>query len=461
MDSTATLETSQRSGIRDAGRPRYGSARPRPREQDPDSVPLPALFQQHDAISLATAQPVDIRTAADALQASTGIPVRISQEIQSGQGKLVVPVPVTAPLDYQGSLSLVLDRLAAQYDVGWKYDGQSIVLEAISSRSWQLSIPVGSGTFSRSAGGLSGGTASRSANLQYELTLDPWADLQSLLDAVLINPASATMAPGSGRVSVTGRPSDIRAAAAVIEDFQATYDIRIGLAVAVYYIDASRTEEFSLGLRLRLTGGGGHTTWKAESSPPLVVGAGTASLVFTGEGSPIENTSIDLQSLASDSAVLDYREGTAVTQSGTLTPIILTRSTNYVSSVATTTGENASIEIETNTVDEGISIHVAPRIISGDRIQLSMTLIQNDLVNLDVYSAGSAFVQLPVIDQRMVSSDAVLLPGETLVLSGYEQEAGQIELGGGILHKAEEAGIEHIRMVVVVRPALIPVVEGV
>ena len=172
---------------------------------------------------------------------------------------------------------------------------------------------------------------------------------------------------------------------------------------------------------------------------------------------------INFKALASDSAVVDYRIGSTIAQSGVISPIILTRSQNYVAK-STTTSDNGvtSTAIETATVDTGVRIHALPRLVGKDKIQLSLTLLQNDLTELASFDSGDSTVQLPTIDQRAIKNDSVLSAGETLVLSGYEQEsssrsnngtgvAGFLGLGG-----SAKGSKRKIKMVVMVRPAIIP-----
>ena len=64
----------------------------------------------------------------------------------------------------------------------------------------------------------------------------------------------------------------------------------------------------------------------------------------------------------------------------------------------------------------------------------------------------------------MIQNESVLAPGETLVLSGYEQELSRRDRSGIGFFKAIGLGgktgaqVRKVRMVVLVRPSLIPLV---
>ena len=71
-------------------------------------------------------------------------------------------------------------------------------------------------------------------------------------------------------------------------------------------------------------------------------------------------------------------------------------------------------------------------------------------------------IGLPSIENRSIRNESVLVPGETLVLSGYESERSERgNQGIGFLRLlgiggSSEARRRKVRMVVLVRPTLIP-----
>ncbi|TMV53920.1 hypothetical protein FGG78_38880 [Thioclava sp. BHET1] len=176
------------------------------------------------------------------------------------------------------------------------------------------------------------------------------------------------------------------------------------------------------------------------------------------------NFSASFEALAQNNAVVDYRIGSTIAQSGVVSPIVLTTSQNYVSnsSVTSGVGGTTSTSLETGTVDTGISIHALPRLIGKSKIQLDLTILNNQLTKLDNFTSGDTTLQLPTVDERSIENDSVLRPGETLILSGYEQETASKDdagtgsssffgLGGG-----RKASHQKVRMIVLVRPSIIP-----
>lgn len=415
--------------------------------------PLPKEVEGARSFRL-TGAPLKIGDLAQEITDQTELVVQVrTKYLTPDGGALEIPIGGTVKLAHEGSLSSALDKVSALLDVEWSFDGTTILIDRMVTRDYQVSLPTGSSSMQTSLSGVNGG--SRSVQMTRNIAeFSAWDDLEARLTRAVPPPGNVELSKSAGRVSVFGPPSVQKAAAAVVEDFEQIYSVRIGLEVAVYFVDADKSDDFGVGLNLSETSGS--TTIGLLGAAGVLTGNGVATL---SRGS----SQVNFRALARDSSVVDYRVGSTIAQSGVISPIILTRSQNYVSRATTTTTDGiASTAIETATVDEGISIHALPRLIGPNKIQLSLTLLQNDLTSLDTFDSGSSTVQLPTIDQRAIQNEAVLSPGETLVLSGYEQEsASRSNQGAGSsrflgLGGSANGSKRKIRMVVLVRPAIIP-----
>lgn len=450
-DEQARLRAAQRGQLHEVNRPYYGDAVQVERGSR-SGKPLPKSLEGARSISITTAgSAVDIRTLADLVSQQAGMPVNIRTVYSLPDGQVIkIPIGSTMRVEHQGSLSKLLDQIGARMDLAWSYDGKAITFDRMVTRRYSVPIPVGGSNLTASIGGIQGGN--RTVSYSRDIGgYDAWADLQAQLEAVAPPPAQLTFAQSSGRVSVFGPPSVQSRAAAVIADYDDVFSTRIGLEVAVYFIDADKSDEFAIGL----SGSGSH------GGITGVVGALTGNGVATLKN---DFGSINFQSIAKNDAVVDYRFGSQIAQSGVIAPIVLTQSQNYVAKTTSTTDQNGNVStsVETATIDTGISIHALPRLVKNNRIQLSLTLLQNDLTELESFNSGSSTVQLPRVNERALQNDSVLSPGETLILSGYEQDrASRSNAGAGKpkflgLGGRTKGDVGKVRMVVLVRPAIIP-----
>lgn len=446
-DQRARLAAAQRGQVHVANRPYFGTEARADRGQT-RGKPLPKATEGPRSLSV-NISGAGIKDLAAIITDQTELPVNIRTTYTQPDGKIItIPIASRMNLRYTGTLSKLLDRIAARFDIAWGFDGNTITFDRMETRSYAVSLPSGRSQLQSSFGGVDGG--SRSVQMTKSISeYDPWVDLQTQLSAVTPAPARITIANSAGRVSVFAPPSIQANAAAIIDDFEAIFATRIALEVGVYFVDAAKADDFALGLSV--SGSSGSFLGRTG----ILSGDGVITL-RQGE------VTASMRALAQNSAVVDYRLGSTIAQSGVISPIVLTRSQNYVARTTVTRGDSGtSTQVETGTVDTGISIHALPRLIGARKIQLSLTLLQNDLAALETFGTGEAQVQLPTLDQRALQNDVVLRPGETLILSGYEQESARrsnrgtgaanfLALGGEATGETRK-----IRMIVVVRPSLL------
>ena len=447
----ARMRAVQRGEILREERPFYGAAVAAERGTV-SGTPLPRALEGARGVSLSLSGQADVRAVAGAVTEATGIPVNIRERyLLPDGGALRVPIGTRmAVTGYEGPLSAFMDRLAARMDVAWSYDGRVITVDRMALRSWRVGLPLGTTSVSDGVSG-GGGVTVTTARV-----LDPWAELEARLAPLAPPPARVTLSPQAGRVEAFGPPSVLAALDTVIRDVAETAATRIGLEIAVYWVLEDRADEFGIGVAADARIGEFGATLLAaaggDAAGGLVISRGASTLSF--------------EALARDGAVADYRLASSVAQPGTVTPIALTEERSYIRSVTTERGDgdNApTVEYEIGELETGLSVAALARLVEGRRIQLALTFSQRAFRGFDAdVLARTGTIQAPAVDSREIRSETVLAPGETLVLSGYEQDVAarggsgpgflrRIGLGGG-----REASTSRARMVLLVRPTLIP-----
>lgn len=442
------LRAVQRGEILREDRPFYGTAVQVERGAV-SGTPLPRRVEGARGLSLRLAGQADVRTVAGAITAATDIPVNIRTRYVLESGVVSVPIGTRmAVQDYEGPLSAFLDRLAARMDVAWSYDGTVVTIDRMTRRTWRIALPFGSTEVIESAS-LAHGTVSVDTTRR----VDPWQELEERLRPIAPAPASVTVSRETGRVEVFGPPSVLKAAGAVLDEVAATAGMRIGLDVAVYFLDSDKAAGFGLGVAGLVDG-------VASTLGVAAAGAAEGSVILSRPG----DGTISFEALARDNAVVDYRLASSVAQSGVVTPIKITNERKYLESVTREQDDEGTVTINLDVKDleTGLSIAALPRLVEDRHIQLALTISQRSLVRFDEKTYEGAELDLPEVDNREIRNETTLAPGETLVLSGYEQDvAVRADSGIGILRRlgiggGTEASRRKVRMVVLVRPTLIP-----
>ena len=408
---------------------------------------LPRRLEGARGLRLSLAGQADVKIIATAITTATGIPVNIRTRYNLSGGVIDVPIGTRMAVRHEGPLSAFLDRLAARMDVAWSYDGTVITINRMVWRTWRIPLPAGITEVkddTKAKGGIEINTTRSS---------DPWAELAARLAPLTPRPAQVILAPEAGRVSVFGPPSVQVRAAKILDDVQATASQRIAMEVAVYFVKSDKADEFSLALAKL---GDGLAAEPRGTEAGGTEGGGTLTL---SRGS----YTISFAALARSASVVDYRLGATTTQSGVIAPITVLNKLTYLKSVKVETdaeGKDRTI-LDVDELETGISIIALPRLITPNQVQLALTIIQRELVDLTEYQAPDVKIQQPWVSERAIRTDTVLAPGETLVVTGYEQD--RVERGSrgmGFLRAAglggsNRAARHRVRMYVLIRPSIL------
>ena len=445
----------QRGEILREDRPFYGTAVKAERGAV-SGKPLPAAAEGARGVRLELGGQADAAAVAEAVTAATGIPVNIRTRYVLEDGAVDVPIGTRMAVSHEGPLSAFLDRMAARMDVSWSYDGTVITIDRMARRTWSVPLPLGATEYTDTAEGDGSGASVTTAR-----SLNAWEELRQRLAPLAPPPARITLSPRSGRVEAFGPPSVLAAAGEVIEDTAATARTRIGLEIAVYWVDTEKADDFGLDIGADASAGEFAVSVPGLAELPAAArGEAVKGLVISRGGSRIS-----FEALARDSAVVDYRLASTVSQSGTVAPVAITEERNYIRSVSEEkddAGANGETKVtRTYEIDElslGLSITALPRLVAPDRVQLALTVSRRRLVKLE----QKGEIQLPRVEARAIRSESFLRAGETLVLSGYEQDRAATNRSGlGILRRIGFGGgtgaiRARSRMVLLVRPSVIP-----
>ncbi|MFY9288020.1 MAG: hypothetical protein WAO98_05915, partial [Alphaproteobacteria bacterium] len=98
-------------------------------------MPIPTKFEGDKGITLISAEPMTLSEIAGAISAQTGIPVRQTEvgSTSGGRGAAAAAAAAggasnapTMPMAYEGSLSGLMEKVAGNFGVNWRFDGASI-----------------------------------------------------------------------------------------------------------------------------------------------------------------------------------------------------------------------------------------------------------------------------------------------------------------------------------------------
>ncbi|MCY3878952.1 MAG: hypothetical protein OXF74_07210 [Rhodobacteraceae bacterium] len=419
---------------------------------------LPAKLRVDGAIRYASAEPVTLAAALARLEGLTGIPhLLLVGPDEKPFALLEANQPQSAGLsrrlrfDFSDPLPHILDRLAADYGLEWRYEEGSILFrEFVTRRHFLTVLPVRS-DFSNSVG-----------RTNSNVGIDWPGEVRSALRSIAGAEAIIAYGEGSGFVTIVARPAEQRRIAAYIKDLNGFLDRQVAFDVNVLSVSHRHVKQS--GLSLDLFSGDpkdDFIAWSGES--PLISGAGAVNVgIITGDAE------LGLLVTALDRAgevAVETRTG-ATTSNNQIVPIQVISETAYARRIEAVPGEGrAATSIEPGTLTTGFEMQLLPRILPDGRVLLRYSIKLSDLNELAEFTSQGQTVQLPKLSTTTFEQQAILGNQETLVLMGFERERKSLDrpgesAAGSVFGFRSGAERERISTVLTIRPRILPRTGG-
>ena len=413
-----------------------------------------------DAIEAATGNVVDpvataarqnsarLAAAASAAQLQAG-PPQPGQQMQQMQPQQMGQQgqqgnPGEFFLNYEGDLKGMLDRTAAATGNSWKYERGRVTIFNLDTRAFSLSILPGSTTVSSTitnqasgGGGGEGGGASNSSQqsggstASMSATIDQFQSIVDSVNSMLSPRGKAVAAPGISQMTVTDVPSVLDRIEGFVKDMNEVATRQVVLQVQVYAIESDN--ENSTGIRwdsvwqsLRESAGLITTSVASSNSNSLGYAIVDPSSRFNG-------SQVVLEALSRQANLQELTSVTQATLNGQVVPIQTGQEVAYIENVQTTLVPDVGAQTTRTLgrINTGFSMTALPIITSGDEILLQLQANLSTLRELRrVGSVEEGQQEAPLTDGRQTFNRVKLKNGQTLVITGLEQEQFRTDLRG-------------------------------
>jgi len=390
------------------------------------------------------------------------------------------PTRALAGLRYQGKLRGLLDLEAGQLGISWKksqgqisffrYETQMYQLAVLDAKTaMQSSILSGSTSSMGSSGGAGGsgisGDGSTSQKTTVEMQSDLYSDIENTVKSMLTPSVGRYfLSAGSGSLTVTDTPIVQSQVADYIARQNSILNRQVLLNVEV--LSVSRKDNHQMGI-----------DWSAVYKDLNSVGAsltGTFANAATNAISAGVNV-LDTNSKMNGSSVLikaleeQGNVSVVTTHSGTTTnlvplPVQVAEQTAYIASTSTTTTANVgeSTSFTPGLITTGFNMTMLPYIKDNSDIQLQFSINLSDSPTIRRVTSrdGNAAIEMPYTKLRSLSQRVNLRAGQTLILSGFEQnnttvnKQGTFTPGNFVFGGGQDGSNEKSTLVVLVTPIL-------
>ncbi|GGY20808.1 secretin N-terminal domain-containing protein [Paludibacterium paludis] len=391
-------------------------------------------------------------------------------------------------INFSGPLSQFLDDVAAHYHAAWDYDGRQISFYKLKTRAFDISaLPFqdsvslnmdltpattdtdgstgGTGSSSTSSGSSGSSNSSSSSSTSgssgtTDSTTGSTAKMdinKELMDTVklMLSPSGkASLSPSTSELTVTDTPEALDRVGKLITALNNKLTRQAMFNVRVYSVETDREDDLSVnlgallkgrGLNVKL-GGGGYSIGSTIAPPALTFSSGSAS----------DNTAV-FNALSTEGKTTLVTSATVVAMNNKPVPISVSHLIPYVSSVSSqiSQGDNNTVilpQIQTAYANSGLTMQLMPSISNHRDLLLHLALNMSRVESIKSFDAkavstdtdngkdkknagdGTAnlgtTVSIPELTQRQLLQEVRLHSGETLLLTGLDQQTDNTSQNG-------------------------------
>jgi type IVB pilus formation R64 PilN family outer membrane protein len=427
-----------------------------------------------------TSEPLTLDQFASVITQQSGIPVNVTSQVdgflngQQNVSSSMPPLPgqtgmVNAPqlagvspgqnqlnLAWNGDLRGLLNLVASRSGTFWKFDNGTIIFYLTETKTFDINaLPgvatmtssisnAGSSGSSSSGTSASGSAGSTSQSAGLTTSLDIYTSIQNSINTILAEttsaggsgtnlnvPTSVAIDQSAGQVVVTATPPELEAVSKFLSPLNAELGKNVLIDLHVYSVQLNDSNNYGLNLSAAFNNVASRygLSFSGVQAPTLTTGGGTLSAAIlsapaAGQGGLTTPTSGVVQALATEGNVSLVTDGTVIALNGQPTPLQVAQNKAYLASSSTTSTLNAgtSTTLTPGSYTVGFSGTFQP-LIRGDTILLGYSINLTQDLGLETLSASGSEIQLPQTADQSFMQRVALKSGETLVLSGFEQDS--------------------------------------
>lgn len=355
-------------------------------------------------------------------------------------------------VSYQGGFGGVMDLVTGRLGVSWKYNNDEATIFYVETKRFDIDPADAKYALNGTVtSGLSNATGSDSSNSSSKSgsgvsgsggsTMSSTIDMGNNLYKDLTQTIDSMLTPGVGRLSlnattgtlmVTDVPDVLHRIGDYLETENDALSRQVILKVVTYTVNTDVSDNIGIDWNLvwkSINQKYGITLVNNNSNAPTDAISGGFNVLDTASGSAAQfaGTKFLLDALSKQVKVADVKTNTIMTTNMAAAPVLVGQQLTYLRKVTTTpytSGNTTTLQqsLEPGSVTTGTNITIFPKILKDtDRLMLNMFMDISNLKQLRIISADKEKIEAPDLDTRSIQQRVWLKPGQTLIMSGFEQ----------------------------------------
>lgn len=412
------------------------------------------------SITLYDSRAMSLTSVAERIEEATGINVNVRKGVQlpgaaasggsRGRGsademlRQVLSASDPTPdskirLEYQGSLSGLLDKVASRFDVMWEYRGGQIHLSETVTRTYELAMMAGDVTqtaeMTNTSGGGGGGgesfvSTSGGLSTAFESESSPWDTVASVLDKLLEGSGNFSLNESTSSVIVSASPSTHDAVEEFVDGYNEILTRQVALNVSVFTLQLDETNQvgFNLDTAYASMVDDYNINLRGPTLGSNTGGEFSASLLESAD-SRFAGSNLLLQALDEWGETSIVTSTSATILNGQPYPIQDVNRRTYLAEteLSQVADAGSALSLTPGTVTTGFSMQVIPQILANDRVLMQYAFTLSSLTDLVELSSGEQTIQGPDVDDRSFTQRTLMPMGGTLVIAGFQRDEDGVQ----------------------------------
>lgn len=413
-----------------------------------------------------------IQEAAERITIKTGIPVQIDNDLvhtgsqsngaqQTGSASTPSSSQQSVNIRYTGTIYGLLDTVAARMGFNWRYQNNQIRFFTLDTRTFVLHAIPGdvnlmnsvssssSSTGGGSSGGSSGGPSSggssssnggsSSSQAAMSSSLSVWTNINDTIASMLSSNGKVITSQSTGSVTVTDKPEILDRVSSFIDVQNRNMSKQVFVSVKIYSVALKDSDDYSVNWNVVFQNMSNKFGFSLVNNFPVATGATSLTAQILSAASTASSgvkqfagSDAMFSALSSEGKVSVITSATVTALNNQPAPIQVGKQISYLQSSSTSQTANvgSATSLTPGIINTGFSMNILPHILDGDKLLLQYAINISSLAKIASVSSSGSTIQTPELDTRNFLSRIGMKSGQTLVLSGFEQAADNLDRSG-------------------------------
>lgn len=367
-------------------------------------------------------------------------------------GTGVVGSELTFSIDYDGTVSGLLDYMTAKANLYWKWKGNKISIFRHETKQYIFDGDASESAFSarmsssKSAGessGNSGSSESSESGQSSSVSKASGNQFDSVVDAIksmLSDEGRFSVSEQQGIITITDTPNVQEKVSEYIEQVNAIINKKIAIKTEIFEISADDTGDYGVNLNAAYDKLGSFSTAVSGNFYDSSVSGVTLGLLGDGR---MSNSEAMINALSTVANVSKKTTTMNYSKNGKTIPVQVASEQGYVQESTPSFNDDGEIngyDVSTASVLTGLTMNLTPKVNSQGQIDIKFAADLSQLDSLETVNLGiesdsdddsedsddsttsNMFVQLPEKSFKSFIQDVTIRSGKSLIVAGFERE---------------------------------------